>query len=100
MTKTLPIPPKEETVTIPKSSFDNIFHTLEEMRDEIAALRKRLEGTEQKEENVLNSIQAAKFCGVSRQTIYAWRREKRIKKVERGGKRGYLESELLKVKEI
>ena len=97
MTKRLPTPPQQETVTLSKSSVDLIFKTLDEMKEEIASLRKRLEGVPAMDDEILNSIEAAKFCGVVRQTIYAWTREGRIKKAERKGKRGYLKSELDRV---
>lgn len=99
MTKRIHTPQPSETVTIPKSSFDNIFRTLEEMKTEIAELNKRLEGIP-KPEVVLNGIEAAAHCGVARQTIYAWARQKKIHRVVRGGKHGFLKSELDKITKL
>lgn len=97
MTKRLPTPQPEETVTIPKATFENIFKCLEEMKAEIVALRKRLEPIQQ-QERLLSVAEAAEFVGVKRQTISAYRRQGKITKVLRGGKSGYLESDLTKVK--
>ena len=99
MGKRIPTPPPIETVTIPKASFDAIFRTLEEMKNEIAGLRARLEEMP-KPEIVLNSTEAALRMGVTRQTICAWARQKKIHRVERAGKRGFLATELDKIKAI
>ena len=99
MTKRIEIPQPEETVTIPKSSFDNIFRVMEQMRQEIAELHKVIAAKEPTEDVLFNANEAAAYCGVVRQTIYAWRREKRIRAVVRKGKRGFLKSELDKIRE-
>lgn len=102
MTKRLPTPDPEETVTIPKSSFDNIFATMQDMLAEIQELHKEVDELRgvAKQDKLLSVQEAANYCGRSRQTIAAWRRENKIKKVVRGGRTGYLKSELDKVKEI
>lgn len=99
MGKSITTPAPIETITIPMSTFDNIFRTLEEMKNEIAGLRARIEGMP-KQDVVLNSTEAAERIGVTRQTICAWARQKKIHRVERAGKRGFLTSELDKIKEI
>lgn len=97
MTKRIETPPPEETVTIPKSSFDAIFRTMEEMRDEIASLRTRLDD---KMNRLYSREEAAKFCGVSVWTINNYRKQGIIHKVVQGCRTGYLEKDLLKVRKI
>ena len=99
MSKRIETPQPEETVTIPKASFDAIFRTMEEMAQDIRELKAYIEEKVPKEDTLFTSIQAAEYCGVTRQTIYTWTREKRIHKVVRKGRRGYLKSELDKVKD-
>ena len=94
MTKRIELPAEEETVTIPKSSFDNIFRCMEEMRAEILDLKALIAEKVPTDDVLLNANEAAEYCGVVRQTIYNWRREKRIHQVVRRGRRGYLKSEL------
>lgn len=108
MTKSLPIKDREETVTIPKASFDAMFRVMEQMRDDIEALNKELSRMREsllekvpKEKEPLFSVnEAAEYCGVARQTISLWVRQKKIKKVRRGGKTGFLRSELDKERDI
>lgn len=100
MTKRIETPQPEETVTIPRSSFDNIFRAMEDMKQEIASLKQMISSGNQSGEIVFSSIEAADYCGRTRQTIYAWTRQKRIHKVIRGAKRGYLKSELDKIREL
>ena len=96
MSKRIEIPQPVETVTIAKSSLDNIFNMLEVMGREIVELKAML-ANKVPEDPILNSIQAAKYCGCTRQTIYKWTRENKIRRSVRGGKRGYLKSELDKI---
>ena len=98
MTKRINTPEPEETVTIPKSSFDNIFKAMEDMKQEITALRAIIAEKVPTDDRLFNANEAAEYCGVVRQTIYAWTRQKRIRKVVRRGRRGYLKSELDKIK--
>ena len=99
MGKRIDTPTPPETVTIPKSSFDNIFRTLEDMKDEIKELRKRLEGIPQPQV-VLNVKEAAEYCGVSRWTIGNYTKQKKIQKVVSGCKTGYTIDKLNKVRKI
>ena len=98
MSKRIETLPPEETVTIPKATFDNIFRCLEEMKAEIVALRKRLENVQPKLEKVYTREEAARFCGVSVWTINNYRKRGLIHKVVQGCHTGYLERELTKVK--
>lgn len=100
MTKTINTPEPEETVTIPRTSFDNMFRMMENLSQEVADLKAMIADKVKASDRVLSVNEAAEYCGVSRQTIGRWRREKRIRKVQRGCKVGYLESELDKAKEI
>lgn len=97
MSKRIETPEPEDTVTIARSSLDNIFLVLEAMSKKIAELEEKVVGKTIGDDKLFNSIQAAKYCGCSRQTIYTWAREKKIRRVVRGGKRGYLKSELDKI---
>ena len=99
MTKRISTPEPEETVTIPKSSFDNIFRAMEDMKQEIADLRAVIAGVE-KADRVFNIKEAAEYCGVSRWTILNRIKAKKLHKVERGGKVGILKSELDKAAEL
>lgn len=102
MTKSLPIREQEETVTIPKSSFDAMFNVMDQMHQDIVALKKELaqmresllEKVPTEPEPLLSVNEAASYCGKTRQTISLWVREKKIKKVRRGGRSGFLKSEL------
>lgn len=96
MTKRINTPEPDETVTIAKSSLDNIFLVLEEMSREIAELKAMVRKSPD-DDPIFNSVQAAKYCGCTRQTIYAWARKKKIHRSVRGGKRGFLKSELDKI---
>ena len=98
MTKSITTPPAEETVTIPKSSFDNMFRMMEQMASEIRELKRMIQPAP-KEDRLLSVAEAAEYCGVTRQTIADYRRKKKLTKVVRGARTGYLQSELDKVKE-
>ena len=100
MTKRINTPEPTETVTIPKSSFDNMFRMMEKMAKEIADLKDIVAEKVKPKDRVLSVNEAAEYCGVARQTISRWNREKRIHKVQRGCKVGYLESELDLAKEV
>lgn len=45
MSKSLPGLPKEETITIPRASFDAMFRQMEEMQEEIDQLKQQINGT-------------------------------------------------------
>lgn len=47
---------------------------------------------------IFNVNEAAKYCGVARQTISDWVRKDKITKVERGCRVGFLQSDLDKVR--
>ena len=100
MGKSIPTPPSEATVTIPRTSFDNMFKMMEKMAKEIADLKDIVAEKVKPKDRVLSVNEAAEYCGVARQTISRWNREKRIHKVQRGCKVGYLESELDLAKEV
>ena len=52
------------------------------------------------EDTVLTFKDAAKIAGVTRQTIAEYVRQKRLHKVQLGGKRGVLASELKKIQPV
>lgn len=95
MTKRINTPEPEETITIPKSSFDNIFRCMEDMRQEISNLRELL-AKEKKDpvDKLFNIKEAAAYCGVSRWTIGNYIKEGKLIRVRRGGRSGLLKSEL------
>ena len=76
-----------------------MFKTMEEMRDEIRELKAILAEKIPQDDTLFNANEAAAYCGVARQTIYAWTREHRIRRVVRRGRRGYLKSELDTIKQ-
>ena len=43
MTKHLPIPNQEETITIPRASFDAMFRQMEELQEEIERLKQKID---------------------------------------------------------
>lgn len=64
-----------------------------------AELRRMNDNAEKaKPDDLLTCSEAAALCDVTRQTISRWLREKRIRKVYRGGRQGILRSELIKCK--
>ena len=99
MSKRIQTPEQPETVTIPKSSFDNMFRMMEKMQDEISEL-KAMVAAKPKETRILTTNEAAEYCGVTRQTISDWVRKKRIHKVMAGCKFGFTMEELNTVREI
>lgn len=101
MTKRISTLEPEETVTIPRRSFDAMFEMLEQMGEKIDSLEAKLAkltGTEKKDDVLLSVEQAAEYCGRTRQTLAKWALQKKIHKVRRGCRTGYLTSELDKVK--
>lgn len=76
-----------------------ILHELEESNRRRNDIERRLTALESKD-RVLSAGEAARYCGVSRQTINAWIRRKRLTRVELSGKVGVLLSELKQVKTI
>ena len=64
----------------------------------LSDILRELKGAPKNDDRLLNVTDAAEFVGVTRQTIARYTREGRIRKVFRGGKKGYLESELIKAK--
>lgn len=99
MSKRIEVPQAEETISIPRSTFESIFRCFEEMKDEIAALRMSIADAG-KPDILMTVSQAAEYCGVTRQTIAEYRRQKLLTKVVRGARTGYLQSELDKVKQL
>lgn len=100
MSKRIETPAAEDTVTIPKSSFDNIFRAMEEMKAEISELKALLATKKAESDKLFNQKEAADYCGVSRWTIGNYIKWGKLKRVERGGRVGILKSELDKVKEL
>lgn len=98
MSKRIEVPQAEETISIPRSTFDDILRCLEEMKEEIRDLRRYIANTP-KPDLLMTVSQAAEYCGVTRQTISEYRRQKVLTKVVRGPRTGYLQSDLDKVKQ-
>lgn len=79
-----------------RSLIENLATGIEGLTAEI----RRMNGNAEKAEPdvLLTCSEAATLCDVTRQTISRWIREKRIRKVRRGGRSGILKSELVKCK--
>lgn len=77
-----------------RSLIENLATGIEGLTAEL----RRMNGNAEKAEpdDLLTCGEAAELCGRSRQTISRWLREKRIRKVYRGGRQGILKSELIK----
>lgn len=99
MGKRIQTPEPPETVTLPKTSIDLIFQTLEEMKNEIIELRGKIE-KEQFGSGILTTKEAAEFCGVSRWTIDNYYKRKIIDKVISGCKVGYSVEDLKKIRKV
>lgn len=70
-----------------------ILGQLELMNEEKSELERRISLLENTEP-LLTQAEAAKYCGVSRQTIANWERRELIHKERRGAREGFLRSEL------
>lgn len=70
-----------------------ILEQLELMNETKSELERRISLLENSEP-LMNQAEAARFCGVSRQTIANWERRELIHKERRGAKTGFLRSEL------
>lgn len=95
MGKNIQTPTPVETVTIPRASFDALFTTLEEMKREIAMLRKEIP---EHEDKLFSRAEAADYCKVSVWTLNNYRKAGMVTKVLRGCRSGYLKSDLDKVR--
>jgi len=72
---------------------------IEAIRDLAYELKRYNDSSEQTvSDEVLNTEEAALFLGKTRQTIRRWAKDGRIQTVERGCKRGFLKSELTRIK--
>ena len=70
-----------------------ILDQLELMNEEKSELEKRISLLENREP-LMTQAEAARFCGVTRQTIANWERRELIHRERRGSKTGFLRSEL------
>lgn len=78
----------------------NLLHELTAELKELRAEVRSMNGYSErnKPDELLTCGEAAIMCGVRRQTISRWIREKRLKKVYQGGKCGILKADLIKCK--
>lgn len=63
-------------------------------------LKSFLEVVEESNDRILNGMEAAEFCGVNRRTITRWQNAGRIHLCQKGCKKGFLLSELVRVNEV
>ena len=70
-----------------------ILEQLELMNEEKSELERRISLLENREP-LMTQAEAARFCGVTRQTIANWERRELIHRERRGSKTGFLRSEL------
>ena len=70
-----------------------ILEQLELMNEDKSELEKRISMLENREP-LMTQAEAARFCGVTRQTIANWERRELIHRERRGSRTGFLRSEL------
>lgn len=70
-----------------------ILEQLELMNETKSELERRISLLENSEP-LMSGAEAARFCGVTRQTIANWERRELIHRERRGSKTGFLRSEL------
>lgn len=70
-----------------------ILEQLELMNEEKSELERRISLLENSEP-LMTQAEAARFCGVTRQTIANWERRELIHRERRGSRTGFLRSEL------